>query len=485
MSGQSLYIDCFSGIAGDMFLGALFDLADALGNADQVNPQRLEQALSHLDLPSWSLSLKPCSKHGLVGKKLRVLTPWGEEKVEDISTDHEHSHTHDHEHPHTHDHEHPHTHDHEHPHTHDHEHSHTHDHDHGLNFLEIKSLILESKLTKNTIDRAIKVFEVIAQAESRAHGISVEKVHFHEVGMLDSIIDVLGSAWCLDQLHITEIISAPPPVNRGWVRCAHGTMPLPAPATAFILEGIKTCTSPYQVELVTPTGAAMLKAWAQEVTSHLPVYPIKAIGFGAGERDLKDRPNLLRLFTYSTDLQDHQKPQQSFSLDLPTTSCWLYESNIDDMRAEDLAVATEQLFQAGALDVWQSPITMKKNRLGCMLSVLCSDQKAQKIEETLLFYSTSIGCRKQRMERKVLERRFLTLETQWGSCRIKVSRLTSKHLGAEKDLWRYKPELEDLKRLALSSSTNIETLRAQVHIELNSMGLTEDEDFWNTLHHES
>ena len=343
--------------------------------------------------------------------------------------------------------------------------------------MKSKNLIEESTLSEMTIQRALKVFELIAQAESRAHGVSVAEVHFHEVGMLDSIIDILGVAWCLEQLNIKHVLSAPPPINRDWVRCAHGVLPLPAPATAFILKGLKTCPSPYQVELITPTGAAMIKAWAEDITSSLPSLPVEAIGLGAGQRDLKDRPNLLRLFTYSPS-QDGPAP--IVNLDRPSTSCWLYETNIDDMRAEDLAVLNELLFKVGALDVWQSSILMKKNRLACLLSVLCKETDAEQIENTLLFHSTSIGCRRQRVERKVLRRRFLTIDTQWGPCRIKVSRLSS-YLPDTKDLWRYKPELEDLKVLALKSGQNIEVCRAQIYIQLNALNYPETEAFWDSL----
>lgn len=471
MVGRTLYIDCFSGIAGDMFLGALFDLAEQLGFAEKVNPTRLKESLRYCPLPSWSIELKPCKKQGLEGKLLRVLTPWGEERVEDIidhvnqpaldqyDQSHEHDHIHSHEY--------------------DHSHSHEHDYSHGLSFVEIKDLLTNSELSELTINRALRVFEIIAQAESRAHGVPIEKVYFHEVGMLDSIIDVLGVSWCLEQLNITRIISAPPPINRGWVRCAHGILPLPTPATAFILEGIETCTSPHQVELITPTGAAMIKALSDELTQSLPSDPVEAIGLGAGKRDLKDRPNLLRLFVYAA--HQSNKVNESSIVDSPSSSCWLYESNIDDMRAEDLAVLSELLFKVGALDVWQTAIMMKKNRLACLLSVLCNETEAKDIEEAILFHSTSIGCRRQRVERKVLKRRFLHLDTQWGLCRIKVSRLQVNDQRVAKEIWRYKPELEDLKILALQSGYNLETIRAKVYILLNEQSYSETEDFWLNL----
>lgn len=480
MRGITLYIDCFSGIAGDMFLGALFDLAEHLGCAEQVNPARLQLALKHCQLPPWTLELHPCTKLGLTGKKLRVITPWGEERVEDLYHNHKSSSQAFDESKHKHSHGltsegSP---SHSENQVSQHSHEHSSDHVHGLSFLEIKTLFTESKLSEMTIKRALKVFELIGEAESRAHGLAIEEVHFHEVGMLDSIVDILGVAWCLEQLNITHILSAPPPINRGWVRCAHGILPLPAPATAFILAGIETCSSPYEVELVTPTGAAMIKAWSDRISADLPSYPISAIGLGAGQRDLKDRPNLLRLFAYSPT-QDVASSESD--VDRPSTSCWLYETNIDDMRSEDLAVLTEFLFEVGALDVWQASITMKKNRLACLLSVLCTEEKAKQIEDTLLFHSTSIGCRRQRVERKVLPRRFLSINTKWGPCRIKVSRLKSEELGTKKELWRYKPELEDLKRIALESGQSIEILRAQIYTQLNTQDYPKNEVFWDSL----
>lgn len=414
---RTLYIDCFSGVAGDMMLAGLLDLADHLGVTDAVSVETLTDALRSLELPEWEVKVEERHKMGLRGLGVRVITPWGEEETSD----------------------HPHSRDHSHEHSHDHSHDHAHTHQHGLSLTEILSKIQSSSLTSRVKTLAVDAFMALGQAEARAHGVKLESVHFHEVGMIDSIVDIVGSAWCIDALNIHRVIAAPPPINRGWVKCAHGVMPLPTPATSFLLEGIPTSPSPHEVELVTPTGAAMIRAWSAEVTSALSSAPTLAIGWGAGRRDLADRPNLLRLI-----LSERVASIEAGS-DLPPTECWLIEANIDDQSPESLATARDTLLALGALDAWLTAIVMKEGRSATQLSVLCEPSRVHDFEGLVLRHTTAIGCRRTRYERAVLPRRLLTVETMFGECRVKVTQ-TPHSVGTTS--WRLKVEHREARALA-------------------------------------
>ena len=467
---RTLYIDCFSGLAGDMMLGALFDLAVNLGEDDRVNPSALTSALSPLSLPPWRLEVEPRHKQGIRGLGVSVLTLWGEERVQDVTPDqlaHTSSPHHGH---HNHD-------DHAHE---DHETSSSHGahHVHGRSLIEILDLISNSGLSERVQRRARAVFEALGEAEGRAHGIPPLEVSFHEVGMIDSIVDILGAAWCLDALEVTQIISAPPPLNRGWVKCAHGLMPLPAPATSFLLTGLETAESPHSVELITPTGAAMIRAWAREINARWPKSPTLSIGWGAGRRDLSDRPNLLRVILNETepDLGDHR--------DLPPSRCWLIEANIDDQTPEALATARDLLLASGALDVWLTAIVMKEGRSAVTLSVLSASEQVDELERLLLIHSAAIGCRRSRWERAVLPRRIMSVVTPWGSCRVKVTRLPDEisDQASETQLearWRLKVEHRDVRALALKHQRSVAEIEREVldqaHALLRSGQLTWDD----------
>ena len=410
---RTLYIDCFSGLAGDMLLGALFDLAAQLGEADRVNPAQLERELESLNLPEWHIEVERRLKQGIAGLGVRVVTPWGVEHVEDHS---EHSHAHSHEH--------------------------SHEHSHGLELVQILDLIKGSGLDHDVITKASKVFNLLGLAEARAHHVPIDRVHFHEVGMVDSIVDIVGVAWCLNQLRVTRVLSAPPPLNRGWVKCAHGVMPLPAPATGHLLEGIPTEASPLRVELVTPTGAAIIKALADEVTSSWPHPPVLATGWGAGTRDLPDRPNLVRVTCHAEETLQHEE----------VLNCVLLETNLDDHTPEMLAAACQVFLQEGALDVWQQPIMMKKGRVGVLLSVLCPLDQRARFERFILEHTSTLGVRGTEVRRTVLARRRLWVSSPWGDCPVKVSRSTD--LSARQNTrahWKLKPEYDVIIKLAQES----------------------------------
>ena len=461
---NTLYLDCFSGIAGDMLLAALFDLAMHRGVSDTVNPQTLEQALSTLKLPKWSLELKQSQKRGIQGLQVSVMTPWGEERVEDPHHDHPH-----HDHPH---HAHPHHPHHDHPH-HSHDDPHHEAHEHGLKLKDILKMIDDSELNDGVKERASKVFKRLGDAEAQSHGVPWKDVHFHEVGMIDSIVDIVGVAWCLDKIEVKRIISAPLPINRGWVKCAHGLMPLPAPATARLLIGLPTIPSDERVELVTPTGAAMIAAWANEVTDRLPNEPIKAIGIGAGKRDLPNRPNLLRVFLY----EDHHETCGD-DRNSPPLECWRIETNLDDMTPEHLAFMCKKLFEMGALDVWTTPIIMKKGRSAITLSALCDLETRSTIEHTLLRHSTAIGLRSDRVFRSVLPRRLMAIETRWGELDVKVSKLERREGGTE---WKVKPEFDHIERISEVHQVPIAHLHSEAVSLAKALLEREGDSLWSTL----
>lgn len=352
-----LYVDCFSGVAGDMTLGALIDLG--------LDVDRLTAALRSLDLGDWRLDVRTVSKSSLRGIKVDV---WVGDALADAAPPV--------------------------------------DHHHGRHFSELRDLVVQSDLPQPVIDRAYAALLALAQAEARVHGTTVEAVHFHEVGAVDSIVDLVGCAYGLWALGVDVVESAPPPLGRGFVKTAHGRIPLPAPATAHLLEGLPITTCPIQKELVTPTGAAMLKAWTRRV-GDLPTMRLEGVGWGAGTIDLPDRPNLLRLLLGETD-------------DAPS-DCALVETNIDDMTPELAGYLLDQLFAAGALDAWFTPIVMKKNRPGVCVGALTRLGDRPAVEAILLRESTAIGLRSHRVARTVLPRRSETVMTPFGPVELKIA----------------------------------------------------------------
>ncbi|MEZ4469752.1 MAG: nickel pincer cofactor biosynthesis protein LarC [bacterium] len=378
MTGPLLYLDCFSGIAGDMMLGALLDLG--LPRAD------LEGALRRISLPPWRLAVERVQRMTLGGTAVRFVVE-GEEHPHDPD-DHHHEHPHDH---------------HEHPHDHALEH---HVHHHGLRPAEIEQRILAAGLPVPVEQRAIAIFGALAEAEARVHGTTVAEVHFHEVGAVDSILDIVGVAYGLWKLGIDRVESAPPPISRGFVRTAHGRMPLPTPATLELLRGLPLASCPLPRELVTPTGAAILRTCADAV-GDFPAMVATGIGWGAGQAELADRPNLLRL------VLGHRASM--------APDCWVVEANIDDMSPEVAGFLLEMLFEAGALDAWFVPLHMKKSRPGLLVGALAPSGGHAAIEQVLLSQSTAIGLRRHAVSRHVLPRRMVEVDTPFGPIPIKVA----------------------------------------------------------------
>ncbi|MFO0811879.1 MAG: nickel pincer cofactor biosynthesis protein LarC [Gemmatales bacterium] len=300
---------------------------------------------------------------------------------------------------------------------------------------EIQEIIHRGKLTPGAKQLALQIFQRLGEAEAAAHGMSIDHVHFHEVGALDSIADIVGASIGLDYLQIDEFTSRSVPTGSGTVKAAHGLMPVPAPATAALLKGIPLAESKIKTELTTPTGAAILstvvKRWQDS-----PVMTVESIGYGAGTKDFAEQPNVLRLFVGTT-----------FNRETPTTylmdEVWMLETNLDDIPGEIIGFAVERLLAAGALDVYTTPIQMKKHRPGVMLSVLASDNVVSQLEEILFEETGTLGIRRARCARHKLERNSHEVMTRWGRIKGKLATMAGGSV-------RFTPEYEDCARVARS-----------------------------------
>jgi hypothetical protein len=315
------------------------------------------------------------------------------------------------------------------------EHAHSHGHDQRT-FTEIKKLITHSTLSLWVKEKSLAVFERIAVAEGKIHGMTVDKVHFHEVGAVDSIVDIVGACIALEMLGKPRILASPVVDGSGWIDCAHGRFPIPAPATLEILaaRGIAITQTDEPNELVTPTGAALLAEFVENFGPMQNFKPQK-IGFGVGGRDNKTRPNVVRaiLGDWSADsLSAH---------DWETDTIAVLETNLDDITAEILGQFIERALGQGALDVFHTPIQMKKNRPGVLLSVLCAESDADKFSELILRETTAFGVRRTIAERRKLRREFTTVKTQYGEVQIKLGKFGGKVIQAS-------PEFESCKKLA-------------------------------------
>lgn len=415
-----LYFECNSGISGDMTVAALLDLG-----ADQ---EKLKAALDSLPVKGFRYEIKRVKKAGLDACDFSVILgadhenhdhdmaylhgPAGEVHIhEHTDSDHSHDHSHEcHGQEHTgHDHEHT-----DHPHGHSHGHGdegrgHEHKHEHR-NLNDILHIISHADLTPGARSLAERIFMILGRAEAKAHGVGLEEVHFHEVGAVDSIVDIVAAAVCLDNLGIRETVVPVLCEGTGTVRCQHGILPVPVPATANIVEesGLKMQIMDMKGEFVTPTGAAI--AAAVKTEDRLPeAFCIKKIGLGAGKRSY-ERPSLLRVMI----LEAEERTQKDRIVKL--------ETNVDDCTGENLGYVMERLMQAGARDVHYTPVYMKKNRPAYQINVICDREHVSEMEAILFAETTTIGIRRAEMERTVLKREMLTVETAFGKALVKVCR---------------------------------------------------------------
>lgn len=401
--GKILYLECNSGISGDMTVGALLDLG-----ADRVV---LEHALESLGVGGYHLHFGRKVSCGLDAYDFDV-------HLETEGHEHEENHNHGeaHNHGETHNHEEAHNHGEAHNH-----HGHSHVHRNLYDVYEIIERLDSSDRVKNL---AKKMFLIVAEAEAKAHGLPIDQVHFHEVGAIDSIIDIISVAVCMDNLGIDDVVVSPLSEGQGHVHCQHGVLPVPVPATANIVSayGLKLHFTDNDGEMVTPTGAAI--AAALRTRERLPEScQLIRIGMGAGNKEFK-QANVLRAMLLEAE-------------DNKCDDMWVLESNIDDCTGEALGFVMETLLDAGAADVWYTPVFMKKNRPAYMLSILCRGEETERMEEIVLVHTTTIGIRRYPVERTVLEREKRSVQTAYGRAQVKVC--------TYRDRVFYYPEYEDVK----------------------------------------
>jgi uncharacterized protein (TIGR00299 family) protein len=432
---KTLHFDCFAGISGDMALGALVDLG--------INPDTLRTELGKLGLDGWELRFERDQRGGITGTHAVVVLGGRRDHLaeEGGCGGHDHAQGHTHDHGHTHD-------GHEHGHTHGHDH--THDGHSNTTWKDIRAVIEGSGLSEGAKNRALDIFTRIAEAEARVHGTAAEDVAFHEVGALDSIIDIVGAAVCLDLLKPDRITCSEVELGGGMVRCAHGILPVPAPATVILTRGMPVKTGGFPKEMTTPTGAAILASCVDEFTGAGSFREL-GTGYGIGTRKM-DGPNLLRV-----SWREERGAGAVTGEDLPwkTEELVLMEANIDDMSGEALGFLMERLFAAGALDVTFTPCVMKKSRPGTIVSVLSGREKLDLLRETLFRGSTTIGFRETTVRRLSLKREEERLGAEYGGASpLSGASRKTVYYGAKK--LRSKIEFEDRARLARERGISLE-----------------------------
>ncbi len=366
---KTIYFDCFSGISGNMILGALLDAG--------LNFNELKKKLKSLKLTAYSLQLEKVKKNGIAASYFEVQTSGRSSQHRNLSN--------------------------------------------------IVSLINKSKLSASIKTKSIDIFTRLAKAEAKIHGVSIDKIHFHEVGAVDAIIDIVGAVCALEIMGIEEIYCSPLPVSRGYINCAHGILPVPAPATAELIKGIPVYGSRIYGELVTPTGAAIITSLAKSF-GDCPEIKISAVGYGAGRMDL-DQPNALRVLVGETP--DKKSRETIYSI----------ETNIDDMNPQIFEDVFEKLFSNGALDVYMTSIIMKKGRPGILLSVLARENDIKSLSDIILTNTTSLGVRITKYQRRILDRTTKTIGTKYGKIRVKIASLNGKTINIQ-------PEYEECKKAA-------------------------------------
>ena len=376
------YFDCFCGISGDMTLGAFIDIGVPLS--------WLKDSLTKIPLKDFDLSAESISRSGIKAQRVHVIT-------KNTSR--------------------------------------------SRHYAEIKDLVKNSPLPKKVKEKSLEIFERLAIAEAEIHGQPKEKVHFHELGGIDAIVDIVGTALCLEYLSIEKVVASKIPLGNGFVSCRHGTLPVPAPATLSILKGTPVYGTEIPYELVTPTGAAIITSLADSF-GNIPDMIVEKTGYGAGKRELKTIPNLLRIIigTSANHMSDYQKDRIS-----------VVETCIDDMNPEFFGFVMDRLFEEGALDVYLIPVVMKKNRPGTMLQVLCMEDRKKSIINRILSETTSLGVRYYDVQRTKLVRENITIKTSYGNIQVKRVKDPSGSV-------RLVPEYEVCKKIALEKKIPLKTV---------------------------
>ena len=373
-SKRVIYFDCFSGISGDMILGALVSLG--------VDIKEILNCLKSLNLKGFKLNSRQVKRNGFIGTKVNVVLNHTAQK----------------------------------PH-------------HARSFKDIKSLIEKSDLPKIVKFNSIAIFRRIAKVEAKVHGTTINRIHFHEVGAIDSIIDIVGGSLAMNLLDADLIVSSAINTGEGVVKCDHGILPVPAPATLELLKGIPCYSSGVEKELTTPTGAAFIGYFAEKFGS-LPNMDILSTGYGAGAHEIKKIPNLLRIVLGRCEESSYQGSMK------------VIETNIDDMNPEFYDYVIDQLFKVGAVDVFFAPINMKKNRPGILLSVITSTEYFDSVVQVLLKETSTLGVRHYDVDRVVLPRKQIMIMTRFGKVRVKIG-------GLDESTRTISPEYEDCRKIAL------------------------------------
>jgi uncharacterized protein (TIGR00299 family) protein len=427
-----LYLDCFSGASGDMIAGALLDAG--------VPFDVLAGAVGSLGLDGVSVGSERVDRSGIGAAKFRVTVDGeaADAGVNEHTHGHDRAHGHDHGHAEGHDHAHQHGHGHEHDHNHEHAHDHGRHHHRGLK--EINDIVARSSLSPAGRERASRLFRRLAEVEAGIHQVPVEAVHLHEVGAVDSIVDVVAAVCALEWLAPDRVVASPLNVGSGTVTCEHGELPVPAPATAELLVGVPTYAQGPPAELVTPTGALIVTEYA-DAYGPAPPMRVERIGYGAGDRNPAGRPNVLRaLVGEGTGTGAFERVV-------------VLECQIDDMNPQLYGALMDRLAAAGALDVFYAPIQMKKNRPGTLVTVVAPPGRREALSDILFRESTTIGLRVTETERERLDREAVAVETPIGSIRIKVARRDGAIRNAA-------PEFEDCARLAAERRLSIKEVQA-------------------------
>ena len=393
---RAAYFDCYSGISGDMILGAMVDLG--------VDIKEIRNALKKINLKGYKLHSKKIQRNGLASTQITV-------KIENKK--HQHSPP-------------------------------------NRSFSDIRKLIDQSKLSLVVKNNSIEIFKRIAKVEAEIHNTTIQKIHFHEIGSIDSIVDIVGGVWAIESLNLDIIKSSPLNVGEGFVNCTHGRLPVPAPATLKLLKGIPVFSNGIKKELTTPTGAAMIGFYAESFES-IPTMTIKNEGYGAGSHVIPSIPNLLRVF-----VGDIIKDK--------TNNLVMIETNIDDMNPEIFETVMESLFSAGALDVYLSAIIMKKNRPATKISVLAECRSREKLSKILLTETSSFGVRFYSVDRLILDREVKKLKTSYGLIKIKLGKLDGKIVQAA-------PEFEDCRKISRTKKLPVKKIYDEVQALIHNKWL--------------
>jgi uncharacterized protein (TIGR00299 family) protein len=408
------YLECFAGISGDMLMGALVDAGAPL--------EMLQKTAASLGLGA-ELRLSRVNRSGIESTKIDVLVEGKLHEPAAPTGPVEHVHDHNHDHDHHHDH---------------HHHDHVHEHHHGRSLPQIRTLLMAADLTQRARNLSLSAFTLLAQAEGRIHGVPIEEVHFHEVGAVDAIVDIACSVAAADALDVDEWYCSSVNVGSGFVNCAHGRFPVPAPATAELLKNAPVYSAHVQMELVTPTGAALLRALDCRFES-TPVMRAHSIGYGAGTRNPERFPNVVRVSIGEVAQAANQE------------TITVLECAVDDLSPQVLAHTAQLALDQGALDVMSAPVTMKKGRLGTLLTVLCKPADAGRLQQLLFRETTTLGIRVREENRVVLAREITAVQTEFGMIQVKVGSWQGEE-------WNAAPEFEDCRRAAAAFQVPLKTV---------------------------